>query len=271
MTDSSKNIIAASTYHPFGETAVEEGSEHYLYTGKQKDSTGLYYYGARYYDPDVGRFITRDLIRGNRMNSQSFNRYSYCLNNPLKYIDPEGLIESQFSIDGGGTEEEPEVTGDPSYDGNGQITIPTSMGDVTIDLDTEEDWGDVNNKAKQNQVKKKFGELEEGRQKYREWQAKGNKKIRNRYSLMGMGGVSEIQSDNEIPGGILPTAAGGPMVGIGIGVAIIAGAIFIFGVKKSLAILTLIGLGVGIGATILIVGGCALLMYGVVKMAEEDQ
>lgn len=65
------------------------------------------------------------------------------------------------AIDRGGTQGEPEVTGDLSYDGNGEITIPTSMCDVTIDLDTEEDWGDVNNKAKQNQVKKKFGELEE--------------------------------------------------------------------------------------------------------------
>ena len=64
MTDSSKNIITASTYHPFGETTVEEGSEHHLYTGKEKDSTGLYYYGARYYDPQVGKFITRDLIKG---------------------------------------------------------------------------------------------------------------------------------------------------------------------------------------------------------------
>jgi RHS repeat-associated protein len=60
VTDSSKNIIATSTYHPFGETDVEDGSEHYLFNGKEKDSTGLYYYGARYYDPEVGRFINRD-------------------------------------------------------------------------------------------------------------------------------------------------------------------------------------------------------------------
>jgi len=155
VTDSSKNIIVASTYHPFGETNVEEGAEEYLFNGKEKDGTGLYYYGARYYDPQIGRFITKDLIKSNRMNSQSLNRYSYCLNNPIKYIDLEGLIENQFSIDGGGTQEEPEVTGDPSYNGFGEITIPTSMGDVNIDLDTE-NWGDVDEKAKQNQVRKTF-------------------------------------------------------------------------------------------------------------------
>ena len=75
-------------------------SEHYLFNGKEKDSTGLHYYGTRYYDPQIGRFIIRDLIKGNRMNSQSLNRYSCCLNNPIKYIDPEGLVESKFSIEG---------------------------------------------------------------------------------------------------------------------------------------------------------------------------
>jgi RHS repeat-associated protein len=77
VTDSSKNIIVASTYHPFGETEVEEGSEHYLHNGKEKDSTGLYYYGARYYDPQIGIFITKDNIRGKIYNSQTLNRYSY--------------------------------------------------------------------------------------------------------------------------------------------------------------------------------------------------
>jgi len=99
VTDSSKNIITASTYHPFGETTVEEGSEHHLYTGKEKDSTGLYYYGARYYDPQVGRFITRDLIKGRKSHSQTLNLYTYCLNNPIKYIDPAGL-DSMCTGDG---------------------------------------------------------------------------------------------------------------------------------------------------------------------------
>jgi len=65
-------------------------NEKYKYTGKEKDATGLYYFGARYYDPAIGRFITRDPIKGNIMNPQMFNPYVYCLNNPLKYIDPDG-------------------------------------------------------------------------------------------------------------------------------------------------------------------------------------
>jgi RHS repeat-associated protein len=61
-----------------------------LFTGQRLDSTGLYYYGARYYDAGMGRFISPDTIIPNPANPQSFNRYSYCLNNPLKYMDPTG-------------------------------------------------------------------------------------------------------------------------------------------------------------------------------------
>ncbi len=45
---------------------------------------------ARYYDATIGRFISADTIVPEWTNPQSLNRYSYCLNNPLKYIDPSG-------------------------------------------------------------------------------------------------------------------------------------------------------------------------------------
>jgi RHS repeat-associated protein len=48
------------------------------------------YYKARYCDTLIGRFISPDTIIPRPANPQSFNRYSYCLNNPLKYIDPNG-------------------------------------------------------------------------------------------------------------------------------------------------------------------------------------
>jgi hypothetical protein len=43
-----------------------------------------------YYDAGIGRFISQDTIVPNSVNPQSLNRYSYCLNNPLTYIDPSG-------------------------------------------------------------------------------------------------------------------------------------------------------------------------------------
>ncbi len=101
MTDENKNIVTAATYEPFGKSTVT-GSESYLYTGKEKDSTGLSYYGARYYDSELGRFITRDLLAGKRIIPQSLNLYAYCLNNPVKFIDPAGLtgLESYCKGDG---------------------------------------------------------------------------------------------------------------------------------------------------------------------------
>jgi hypothetical protein len=50
----------------------------------------LYYYGSRWYDPALGRFAQADSIVPEAHNPQSLNRFSYTLNNPLKYIDPSG-------------------------------------------------------------------------------------------------------------------------------------------------------------------------------------
>ncbi len=107
VTDGSKNIVAAATYHPFGDLSTVEGPERYLFTGKEKDATGLYYYGARYYDPEIGRFVTRDpytslpddprVISNSAgayagpTNPQKLNRYSYAGNNPVRFNDPSGL------------------------------------------------------------------------------------------------------------------------------------------------------------------------------------
>ena len=51
---------------------------------------GLIYANARLYDPLLGRFLSPDPYIQDPDNPQNFNRYSYCLNNPLKYTDPSG-------------------------------------------------------------------------------------------------------------------------------------------------------------------------------------
>jgi len=85
-------LIASTSYYPFGERLKSEGNlgTDKLFTGQRLDGTGLYYYGARYYDPQIGRFISADTIVPDRYNPQSLNRYSYVNNNPLKYNDPSG-------------------------------------------------------------------------------------------------------------------------------------------------------------------------------------
>ncbi len=54
------------------------------------EETGLYYFGARYYDPVIGRFIQPDQEIPNPFNPQAYDRYAYCYGNPLKYFDPDG-------------------------------------------------------------------------------------------------------------------------------------------------------------------------------------
>lgn len=74
------------------------------FTGKELDApTGLYYYGARYYDCSVGRFITPDLepeVPGDRILSkpQRLNPYVYCINNPLVRLDLDGLTDILIQI-----------------------------------------------------------------------------------------------------------------------------------------------------------------------------
>lgn len=80
---------AELTYDPFGNLIASDGSADdnaYRFTGKPMDSTGLYYYGARFYDPTIGRFISLDPAM------DGLNWYAYAHNNPLKYVDPDGQV-----------------------------------------------------------------------------------------------------------------------------------------------------------------------------------
>ncbi|MBI3617463.1 MAG: hypothetical protein HY210_04500 [Candidatus Omnitrophica bacterium] len=84
-------------YEPFGQESRHEkyGSSEeiawYYFTGKKTDDeSGLIYFGARYYDPKLGRFISPDTIVPYPSDPQSFNRYSYARNNPVNVIDPTG-------------------------------------------------------------------------------------------------------------------------------------------------------------------------------------
>jgi RHS repeat-associated protein len=88
-------------YYSFGAERLTSGTlpTDIKFTGQRLDATGLYYYGARYYDAEIGRFISPDTIVPHPMNPQSLNRYSYCLNNPLRYIDPTGHGEGEDDDD----------------------------------------------------------------------------------------------------------------------------------------------------------------------------
>ena len=93
ITNQAGNLISNCEYLPYGEFSTKTGvnATHYYFTGKElDDETGLMFFGARYYDPQIGRFITADPVIPAPFYPQSLNRYSYCYNNPLKYTDPTG-------------------------------------------------------------------------------------------------------------------------------------------------------------------------------------
>src|SRR6188474_1487363 len=62
-----------------------------LFTGQREMAgLGIYHYGARFYSPKLGRFLSPDTIVPGYANPQDLNRFSYVRNNPLKYTDPTG-------------------------------------------------------------------------------------------------------------------------------------------------------------------------------------
>jgi RHS repeat-associated protein len=86
VTNAAGVKIAEYKFAPYGEKEVASGDgTEYGFTDKAEDvSTGLKYFGARFYDPEIGRFISQDPKR------QGGNWYSYCFNNPVNATDPDG-------------------------------------------------------------------------------------------------------------------------------------------------------------------------------------
>lgn len=84
-------------YSPFGRDRAGTGStpNTLKYTGREQDPSGLYYYRARYYDPDTRRFLTEDPIGF----EGGINLYAYAGNNPLRFNDPMGLVAPDILLD----------------------------------------------------------------------------------------------------------------------------------------------------------------------------
>ncbi|MDS9993089.1 RHS repeat-associated core domain-containing protein [Xanthomonas sp. A2111] len=103
ITDKNRNVIERSEYEPFGRLLNRPIADGPGYTGHVMDaSTRLTYMQQRYYDPLVARFLSADPVTANV--SSGFNRYSYVLNNPGRYTDPDGRCErvTGSNICGGG-------------------------------------------------------------------------------------------------------------------------------------------------------------------------
>lgn len=92
-TDDSGEIVWTEEYRPYGDRILktDEGTNDLWYTGKpHEEEFGLSYYGARWYDPDTGRFTGVDPAPVKAENLYSFNRYMYANDNPYRNLDPDG-------------------------------------------------------------------------------------------------------------------------------------------------------------------------------------
>ncbi|WP_434213418.1 peptidoglycan DD-metalloendopeptidase family protein [[Pseudomonas] boreopolis] len=94
VTDANGNVIERTVYEPYGaqvNRAVMDGPG---YTGHVSDAaTGLSYMQQRYYDPGIGRFLSRDPMKVNPSTGAGFNPYAYAANNPYRFKDPDGRCE----------------------------------------------------------------------------------------------------------------------------------------------------------------------------------
>jgi len=102
ITDASGTPVQQIEYMPFGESYVDwrelSWNTPYRFTGKEQDpETGLYDYGARYYDAKIGRFMSVDPLAA---DFASWTPYHYVHNNPLRYTDPNGLSADDIIIRG---------------------------------------------------------------------------------------------------------------------------------------------------------------------------
>lgn len=92
VTNDTGGLSEKVSYLPYGAVNEHTGSgSTYLFTDQEFDAESeLYYYDARYYDPELARFTQADTVIQDVYNPQNLNEYAYVLNNPVKYIDPSG-------------------------------------------------------------------------------------------------------------------------------------------------------------------------------------
>lgn len=96
ITNSTENLVNRYSYDPFGvvTSSAEQITNPFLYMGQHgvtSEPFGLLFASRRFYNPMLGRFLTKDPVEGVLGNPQTFNEYIYSLNNPVKLMDPSGM------------------------------------------------------------------------------------------------------------------------------------------------------------------------------------
>lgn len=105
VTNENGAVVSRVEYEPFGKInkALSYGINDFRAKFGSKeldDDSGLYYFNARYYDPDTGRFLSPDTSLGaDPLHHGALNRYAFAANNPITYSDPSGhFIDVAFVV-----------------------------------------------------------------------------------------------------------------------------------------------------------------------------
>lgn len=104
LTDSTGLVTDTFSYAPYGELLSHNGTSDvvYLYNGRDgviTDDNGLYYMRARYYHPELRRFLSEDEYAGRYDDIFNLNLYTYCEGNPIDFVDPSGNIPVETALD----------------------------------------------------------------------------------------------------------------------------------------------------------------------------
>jgi len=110
ITNANGKVTDRYQYSAYGEILSSSGNTDtpFLYNGRDgvmTDANGLYYMRARYYNPEIRRFVSQDILLGVVIDGQSLNRYAYVQGNPVGFVDPLGLAregEKAFGYTKGG-------------------------------------------------------------------------------------------------------------------------------------------------------------------------
>ena len=93
LTNANGEVTKTYKYNAFGgeKDISESDTNAFRYCGEYYDTeSGTIYLRARYYDPSIGRFISRDSFAGKQGDPLSLNRYTYCHNSPVVFVDCNG-------------------------------------------------------------------------------------------------------------------------------------------------------------------------------------
>ena len=99
ITDANGQVIERREYEPYGAQLQPDLQDGTGYTGHVQDaSTGMVYMQQRYYDPQIGRFLSIDPVVANPEGGDNFNRYWYANNSPYNFTDHDGRLASSIGF-----------------------------------------------------------------------------------------------------------------------------------------------------------------------------